>query len=317
MSQARHFTLLILVFVSFLLMLGTIGYRSLEPHWSLSEAFYMTVITVSTVGFAEIQPLSPQGRWFTVVLIFLGLFAISVIGAHAARLLIDSEIKNVLGRKRMKKEISSLKDHYVVCGYGRIGSMICAELQEAGVLFAVVEKDDALVEQAEKGGCLVLRGDATNDSVLHEVGIERAQGVVAALNSDAHNLFISLAAREINAGIKIIARGEEVGSENRMLRAGANVVVSPLKLGGRQIARMIVDDQRPNSPTSPYESTDLVLQQICPGDDLALTVDELMRQAHGLLAVAVERSDGRTEMRPDGNTRLESQDTLFFCRGTE
>lgn len=317
MSHTKRFTLLILTFVSCLLILGTVGYRALEPHWSLGEAFYMTVITISTVGFSEIRPLSPQGRMFTVSLIFFGLFAISIIGAHAARLLIDSEIKNVLGRKRMKKEIASLKDHYIVCGYGRIGSTICAELQEAGIPFVIVEKNDALVEQADKEGYRILKGDATSDSVLHEVGIERAHGVVAALNSDAHNLFISLAAREINAGIKIIARGEEPGIDNRLLRAGANIVVSPLKLGGRQIAQMIVDDRHPHSDTAPYETADLMLQQISPAADLSQTVDELMHQVHGLLAVAVQRADGHTEMHPDGNLRLEPQDTLFFCCGTE
>jgi len=317
MSHTSRFTLLIMTFVICLMVLGTVGYRAFEPTWTLGEAFYMTVITISTVGFGEIHPLSEEGRLFTSALIFLGLFAISIIGAHAARLLIDSEVKNVLGRKRMKKEISSLKDHTIVCGYGRIGSTICTQLQEAEIDFVVIELNEAFVERADALGYRVLKGDATSDSVLREAGIERAQGVVAALNSDSHNLFISLAAREIKPNIKIIARGEDPGIENRLLRAGADIVVSPLKLGGRQIANMIVEEHQPRNSTAKTSPLDLIIQQMHPGDGLTSTVEELVQKTNALVALAIHRADGRTEMMPPKHVVLDSQDTLFVCRGSD
>ncbi len=317
MSKTNGILLKILVFPAALIFFGTMGYRSLEENWSIADAFYMTVVTISTVGFAEIHPLSDTGRIFTVLLIFLGLFAISVIGAQAARLLIDNEMKNVLGRMPMKKEIKKLRDHYIVCGYGRIGSVICTELAEAAVPFVIIEREEILVDQADAEGYKVLQGDATTDHVLHEAGIDRAHGVVAALTSDADNLFISLAAREINPAIKIIARGEESGIENRMLLAGANTVVSPLKLGGRQIAHMILDEMTPHAPTAPTDCGEITLHQIRADNDLHKTVDELVHQANAMLAVAIRHADGHTEMMPSGNATLAESDTLFVCQRSE
>jgi len=314
MKSGWSLLLLVVVFLASLLSFGTMGYRAIESGWSLSEAFYMTVITISTVGFTEIHPLSPQGRLFTVLLILLGLFTISIIGACGARLLIDKEIKNVLGRKKMKKDIAKLKGHYVVCGFGRIGSVICHDLDKAGLEFVIIEKNSALVQQAEDLGYRIIKGDATSDPVLKEAGLDRAHGVVAALNSDAHNLFISLAAREINADIKIIARGEESGIESRLLRAGANIVVSPLKLGGSQIAHMILDDLQPKQQEAAPGMNNLMLQQIQNTEKVQMTTDQLLRQAKGLLAVAIQRVDGRTEIMPSPESTLAPQDTLFVCR---
>jgi voltage-gated potassium channel len=313
MKSGWGLLLFVVVFVASLLGFGTLGYRTIESGWSLGDAFYMTVITVSTVGFTELHPLSPQGRLFTMLLILLGLICISVIGACGARLLIDNEIKNVLGRKKVKKDITKLKDHHVVCGFGRIGSVICNELNRASLEFVIVEQDSVLVQQAEDFGYWVIKGDATSDLVLKEAGLERAHSVVAVLNSDAHNLFISLAAREINPEIKIIARGEESGIESRLLRAGANVVVSPLKLGGSQIAHMIRDERQSRKQEAAVAAENLTLLQIQNTETCQMTADQLMRQAKGLLAVAIQRTDGRTELMPSLDNTLEPQDTLLVC----
>jgi len=223
-----------------LLGFGTLGYR-LTEGWPWLDGLYMTVITIATVGFSEVRPLSLHGRVFTMVLIFAGLIVVSLIGTYCARLVIDAGISNVLGGRCMSRQIARLKAHYVVCGFGRIGSIVCDQLHRAAVDFVIIEKDQACVQAAEQEGYLVVRGDATSDAILRQAGIERARGVIAVLNSDADNLFISLAAREINPAIKIIARGEEPGIENRLVRAGADVVVSPLKLGGLQIARIVLE----------------------------------------------------------------------------
>lgn len=314
MKNSWHLLFLIIGFVTGLLVIGTAGYHTIEPNWSLSEAFYMSVITISTVGFTEIHPLSTQGRYFTVFLIFLGIFVISIIGTCGARLLIDNELKNILGRKKMKKEIAKLKHHYVVCGFGRIGSVICQELHKAGREFVIIEKDDALIHEAESLSYRAVKGDATSDAVLKEAGLERALGVVAALDSDAQNLFISLAAREINSDIKIIARGEEFGVESRLLRAGANVVVSPLKLGGCQIAHMILEDQQPLKHETAEWAKNLTLHQIQNTQQSQMRIDDLLQQANAVLAVAIQRSDGRTEMMPSPETILSPNDTVYVCQ---
>jgi voltage-gated potassium channel len=251
-----------------------------------------------------------------VLLIFLGLFVLSVIGTYGARLLIDHEITSVLGRKRMKNDIAQLKDHYVVCGFGRIGSVICDELNRAGLTFVIIEIEDSLVQNAENLGYRFIKGDATLDSVLKEAGVDRAHGVVAALNSDAHNLFISLAAREINADIEIIARGEETGIESRLMRAGANRVVSPLKLGGSQIAHMILCNHKSESKEqeAAADLSQLMMQRIQNTRDIQVCTEDLLEQASGGLAVAIQRADGRKEIMPSLNTILEPKDTLFVCR---
>ena len=316
MGSLRRLAAPVFLSIGSLLALGTVGYRTIEG-WPLGESLYMTAITISTVGFSEVRPLSHAGQLFTVLLIFMGLFTVSIAAAHAARMLIDTEITSILGRKKMKKDIAGLKKHYIVCGYGRIGGTICNELQEAQLPFVIIEKDDALVQQAEAEDRRVIRGDATSDAVLKEAGIGRAAGVIAVLNSDAHNLFIALAAREMNPAIRIIARGEECGVENRMLRAGADVVVSPLKLGGRQIAHMILNDLQPAPRRAAQSHVDLMLQQIHHVESMQKTVDDLLHESHALLAVAVQRADGRTEMMPSGKSVVNPHDTLFVCRSAE
>jgi len=309
----RRFSSLIVASIGTLLVVGAVGYRAIEG-WTLGESLYMTAITISTVGFSEVRPLSQAGQLFTVLLIFMGLFTVSILGAHAARMLIDNEIKSILGRKKMKKDIAGLKGHYIVCGYGRIGGTICTELTEAGIPFVIIEKDNGLVEQAEGEGCRVLKGDATSDTVLKEAGVERAAGVIAVLNSDANNLFISLAAREMNPAIRIVARGEEPGIENRLLRAGADIVVSPLKLGGRQIAHMLLDDLKSPAQNVLPSQAGLMIQQIRHMESMQRTVDELLQESQAILAVALQHSDGRTEMMPSADSVLNPSDVLFVCK---
>lgn len=241
---------LILGIMTSLLVVGTAGYLIIEKDWSIIDAFYMTVITISTVGFGEVKGLSTYGRLFTVVLILAGIVSVSLIGTYAARLMVDTSLVAIFGGKHMRNVIDRLTDHYVLCGYGRMGSIIATELKKADLNLVIIEKDDNLVQAAQDSGYLVVKGDATCDSVLRQAGIERAKGVIAVLNSDADNLFISLAAREINPSIQIIARGEEPGTESRLLRAGADVVVSPLKLGGMQIARMVLERHLIDEPAT-------------------------------------------------------------------
>ncbi len=241
MKESARYILPILVFVAVILTIGTVGYLVIEDSITVSHAFYMTVTAITPTQFDEVHTLSVAGRYFTVLLVFCGFGAVVAFATQFARLIIQSELEGVgiITRKQMSRRISRMKEHYIVCGYGEIGSAICDELKEQQLPFVVVTQDEVSKAAIARMGYATVSGNPTQDSSLKEAGIERAIGVIAILADDADNLFIALAARELNPKILIIARGEESGVEDRILRAGADIVVSPMKLGGQQIAHLI------------------------------------------------------------------------------
>ncbi len=317
MKEKARFTILVAVALSCVLISGTTGYYLIEPGWTLLDSLYMTVITITTVGFGETHELSSVGRVFTVVLILVGVAAVGFVGSHAARLLIDSELELVLGRGKMEKAIQKLKNHYIVCGYGRIGSTICSELERLGLQFVIIEHDEDLVKQSEDRGFLVKRANATTDRALESVGVEQAVGVVAALNDDADNLFISLAARELNPKILIVSRVEQKGVEDRMLRAGADKVVSPLTLGGQQIARIIAENHQSEGMLETIgdlgSNSGFKLCVFNQNDGVAKTVGDVIKLSNAMTALALRRSDGTTETMPNPDTVIAPRDAVILC----
>ena len=315
-SSIRHFAFIVIL-LCLILVLGTVGYYFGEDGWTLRDAFYMSVITITTVGFGEVRELSAYGRAFTVGLIFIGFITVGLWSASMARFIIDTELKRSFGRGRMKKKIAQLKNHYVVCGFGRIGGAVANELAEIGVPFVIVEQDEDLVAEAEGKGYLALRENATSDEALKAAGIEHAAGVVAALLNDADNLFISLAVRELNPDALIVARSEQPGVEDRMMRAGANIVVSPLKLGGAQIARIIAQHRQPSSEEKMGEAVTgamgFALHVFRPGQEGAKTVREALEEGGAAMAIALRRADGTTLLTPDLEEEMEPDDALVLC----
>ncbi|MGB7343032.1 MAG: NAD-binding protein [Pirellulaceae bacterium] len=241
MKESARYILPILVFVATILTFGTVGYLTIEDDISVSDAFYMTVTAITPTQFDEVHKLTVAGRYFTVLLVFCGFGAVVAFATQFARLIIQSELEGVgvITRKQMSRRISRMKDHYIVCGYGEIGSAICDALKDQQLPFVVIAQDETAKAAIARMGYAIVSGNPTQDTSLKEAGIERAVGVIAILTDDADNLFIALAARELNPKILIIARGEESGVEDRILRAGADIVVSPMKLGGQQIAQLI------------------------------------------------------------------------------
>ena len=219
---------------------GTFGYYLIEEDWTLFESFYMTAITITTVGYGEIRPLSELGRWFTVVLIFMGLGTVALFAGQLARTFLENNFKEIFGANKMKKQIERLSNHFIVCGFGDIGSSICSGLDEAKVPFVVIEANEETAEFAIQRKYPVVKGKATYDVTLLQAGIKDAMGIVICLGDDSINMHVSLAAREINPDIFIIARGYKSHIEKRMVRAGANTVINPLKIGGEQIAELII-----------------------------------------------------------------------------
>ena len=204
--------------------------------YSLSEGIYMSVITIATVGFREIKPLSEAGRLFTILIIFLGFVSLAFAGNVMVKILLEKTWDSGFEAKKMKKIISRLKGHYIICGAGKVGSAAADHLTESGTDFVIIEKDEEMCNEIRKKNYIYLKGDATREAVLRETGIKRAKGLMALLNSDPENLFAVLTARELNPTLHIIARAEVISSEKKILRAGADSISSPYATAGKQIA---------------------------------------------------------------------------------
>lgn len=221
---------------------GTVGYHLLEG-WPLLESLYMTAITITTVGFGEVRPLDGAGRLFTLLLILVGTVSIGFVVSSVTATLVSGEVRRMMRGQRMERRLSRMKDHVILCGWGKIGREISRECSRAGLGLCVVEQDERLVEQALEEGLVALCGDATDEQVLQSVGIQQARGLLTALPKDSDNLFVVLTARELNPHVRIVARGLEPSSEARLRRAGADHVVSPYVIGGRRMAAVLLQPE--------------------------------------------------------------------------
>ncbi|MCF6267048.1 MAG: potassium channel protein [Desulfuromusa sp.] len=218
---------------------GTLGYALIED-WSAFEALYMTIITLTTVGYGEVHGLSYQGQVFTIILIIFGVGTIAYTIGSMIQFMVEGQLYQLLGRKKVQKKISRLHGHYIICGYGRIGRRISREFAANPLPFIVVENDAERCQHIENEGYLFIQGDATQDEVLQRAGIHQAKGLVTAVTSDAANVFIILTARGMNPKLFIMARASEEGAEVKLMRAGANKVVSPYTIGASRMAQAIL-----------------------------------------------------------------------------
>ena len=219
-----------------LMLAGTGGFMIIEG-WSPLDSFYMTAITLSTVGFGEVEPLSPAGRLFTSVLILVGVGTLAYSLARVIEALVE---QRVLHWRRVRMDMKQIKNHVIVCGYGRMGTTTCVDLAERRVPLVVIERDPAIGERLDQEGILYLVGDATDDAVLQEAGVQRAAALAAALPHDADNLFVALTARSLNKDLTIVARASNLKNEPKMLAAGATRVLNPYRNTGRQMARQLL-----------------------------------------------------------------------------
>jgi voltage-gated potassium channel len=308
---ARAALLLAAVFAA-----GTLGYRLIEgaAWW---DAFFMTVITLTTVGYHEVVPLSPAGQVFTTLLLFAGLGLLLFIVTEVARAVVGGELRHALGRARRTRMIERLADHEIVCGYGRMGQTVVAELRRGRRPLVVVDNDPEKVRALQEADVHVVQGDATNEATLRAAGVERARGLVACLNDDAHNVYTILTARSLNERLFVVARAGEEGAQARLLRAGANRVVNPYQLGGLRLALLLVKpavvDFLDFSLGAPGPGG-LELEQVrlAPGNPLVgstLAQAELRRRS-GIGVVALRRGD-ELFPNPEASLRLEEGDVLI------
>lgn len=307
---------LVLVF-----LIGTLWYTLIEG-WSWSDALFMTTITLSTVGFGETNPLGERGRLFTISLIIMGLVTIGYILDRFTEALIQGYFQQARRFQQQKRLIDSLAQHYILCGFGRTGRQIALEFQAEGIPFITIDSELAQVEEAAKLGYTAIQGDATLDDTLHKVKIERALCLVAALPSDAENLYTVLSAKSLNPQIRAIARASTEEALKKLQRAGADAVVSPYITGGRRMAAAAIRPQvmdfvegvLTGGDRSFYMEELLIDPQTCPVVGQSLREARLRSQS-GALVLAIRRADGKLITGPTGETALLPGDSLI-CMGT-
>ncbi len=315
MNLKRRLVDIALIF-GLITIIGGVGYWIIEG-WSWLDAFYMAVITVTTVGFGEIYPLSPVGRVFTTVLIVLGVASITYAFSALTNYVIAGELGGILERRRMARRVNSLRDHYIVCGFGRVGHQVCSELMREGQPLVVVDADLPSVEQVSSQSYPVVIGDAGDDQVLQEAGIERARGLVAAVDSDAANLLVVLSARALNPDLYIVARANLEDTEAKLLRAGADRVISPYSLGGRRMALMLIHPDVVDflDVVMHDESLELFLEDLTVGHGCTLdqcSIGEArIRKVTGANILGLKREEGKIVISPEASTVLYPGDVLI------
>lgn len=303
------------------LAIGTLWYRLVEG-WSWSDAAYMTVITLATVGYGEIHPMGDRGRLFTIALIFMGVIAIGYIVNRLTEALIEGYFQEGIKRRQFHRLLDSLNSHYILCGFGRTGRQIALEFEAEGISFVVIDSDPNSIKEAQELNCVVVQGDATLDEILQTAKIEQAVCLVAALPSDAENLYTVLSAKTLNPHIRAIARASSEEAIQKLQRGGADAVVSPYITGGRRMATAalrpevmhFVDGMITGKNRSFYLEEFLIDPQICPLRGQSLQETNLRSQT-GALVLAIRRYDGTLLGGPTGETLLQAGD-LLICMGT-
>jgi voltage-gated potassium channel len=294
--------------------LGTLGYELIEGMDPL-EAFYMTVITLSTVGYGETAPLSDLGRLYTIGLIMLGIgTAFYAIGALTAFVL-EGRLQEMLEKRSMERTIASLRGHVIICGFGRFGQSVSEHLRKANTDVVVIDTDPSLERLCTDMGCTFILGSALDDEVLNRAGIARASAIVTAIGSDSDNVFISLSAREVNPEIAIHARAETQAGIHRLRMSGASQVISPHRLGGQRIANAIV---RPGvveflELSAPGDGAEVDLEEIvvCEGSRLADNpIRELRSLGAQVAVIAIKRSSESLKIRPNADELLRAGDRV-------
>jgi voltage-gated potassium channel len=295
-------------------VLATIAFMVVEG-WGLFDALYMSVITLTTVGYHEVHPLSEAGRVVVLVYLAVGLgvllYGLTVIGEF----LVAIRLTELRGRRKMEKSIRELKNHLIVCGHGRMGATLCKQLRASGEPFVALDKDPDIVAAAEEAGLLTLAGDATEDTVLRAAGIERARGLAAVLPSDADNIFIVVSARLLNPDMMILARASDVRAGEKLERAGADRVVSVYEAGGLKMAQLLTN---PNVEDFMQVLTDqgraLELAEILVPEAANFcghTVGEAGFRRRGVLIVGHAKRGDRVIVPPDPAITIDAGDTLY------
>jgi voltage-gated potassium channel len=316
MEELKKRLVLSAALIALIVSFGTIGYMGVEG-WDFIDSLYMTIITLTTVGFKEVHDLSLSGRIFTIVLLIGGVGTVFYTLGIGAKIIVEGELQEVYGRRRLEKKLKDLRDHYIVCGYGRMGKIVARELKHEKLKFAIIEKNEVILDADEKNGTLIIQGDATRDDLLKKVGIERAKCLISVLPTDAENLYVVLSARGLKPDLLIVARAGEEGSEQKLLRAGADRVVSPYHIGGLRMAHTVLKPAVVDFIEFATKSGNIDLQieeiTIQEGSQLVnLSLDECgIGRDLGIIIVAIKQKTGEMKFNPTFRTAIQVGDTLI------
>ena len=296
---------------------GVLGYMVFEG-WSFTDALYMTVITLTTVGYREVRILDTTGQLWTMALLITGVGTLFYAAVSSVELVVEGTIWGYFGRRRMQASIGKLGRHYILCGYGRVGRQVAREFARDGVPFVVVDQDPEVIEECVREGYLALPGEASDDDVLEEAGVRRARGLVAAVDSDADNVFVVLSARKLNPRLNIVARASSDESAAKLEMAGANRTLSPYAVGGRRLASLatqplIVDFL--DIVTRGEKGIEFRLEEFGVPEDSFIaghTIGELrIGEKTGAMILATRNKEGTFDTTPSASDRVRAGDTLI------
>jgi voltage-gated potassium channel len=317
-SAVRRF-LKVLALMSGLLAFGTLGFRWVEG-WPLFDGFYMTLMTLTTVGYGEVHPLSPSGRILASILMMGGVLTVFISIGVLVDVIIKLELADRFGRKRRQQMIEKLNDHYIVCGAGRVGRSVIRELRRSGVPVLLIDSDAGRAQWGIQDGIPTLVADATKDETLQRARVAQAKGLVAAISSDAENVYVALSARVLNPKLIISARATDEQAEEKLKRAGATTVFTPYTFIGHRLAQSML---RPHvlsfldvaSAFSGGGDLEIETEQLHISKESPLcnrTLEEArVRQTYGLIVLALKKAGGGMLFNPEGNTRVEAGDVLI------
>ncbi len=300
-----------------LLLAGPVGYELLEG-FSFLDGLYLTAITITTVGYGDLAPVTIGGRLFTIFLIFSGVGYVMYLFSQITETMVEGGLRQIVTKRRMHKKMMKMHEHYIICGFGRIGREICSILKENNRPFVVIESNQAVIDELDRLGYADLKGDASDDDILLAAGIKQAKGLVTAVSSDEKNVYITLTARGLNSKLFILARSSGLpGAAKKLERAGASRVISPYCIGAHRMAHIII------RPTV-VDFLDLATQV----GDLGLRMEELVvsgqahcvgktlietgvRKKYGIIVVAIKRADVPMIFNPGSETKIMAGDILI------
>ena len=308
------------VLLAIVLVTGVTGYALIDK-WDLLDSFYMTIITISTVGYTEVHPQSTAGRLFTSALIVVGVGTMLFGFGVFAEALTENNFGIYRRQRQLERQLNHLRDHFIICGYGRIGTQIAIEFDEHKVPYAVVEQNPEALERLHDEDRLHIAGDAASEDILKQAGIERARGLISAVDSDERSVYITLAARALNPALFIISRAGRPDSTRRLELAGANRVISPYRMAGHRMAELAVHPALVDVlDTLHHGGSEIAVEEILVGQSmtaLGKTLDEAgLLDPSGAKVLALRRRDGTLHANPGGDLRLEEGD-LVIALGTE
>ena len=299
---------------------GVVGYMVVEG-WSFFDSLYMTIMTITTVGFSEVHPLSTGGRILTIFLLIGGVGGGLYVLTVVVQYVLEGQFGTIWRRRRMNNKISQLKEHFILCGFGRVGEIIANTFKEEGSPFVVIENNPERLAQLEQSGYLYLEGDATREEMLKEASIEHARGLVAAVGSDADNLYITLSGRELRPDLFIEARASNEKAEKKLKSAGANRVVSPYRIGARRMAMLAV---RPAvvdfiDNIASRGGPDLLMENVAISAESALAGQTVadFRQCSKANILAISKKSGSLMANPPGEEKILAGDSLIIIGTSE